>query len=93
MALPPIIANSPVGKLLGTDQAKSTESPKEQASENTQSSSSPRDVVEISDAAQAKLKEADELNEAQARETAAETRDQLAKNENLTLGREEQAAG
>lgn len=93
MALPPIITNSPIGKLFGAEPAKSTDSAKGKDSETPQNTTQTqtRDVVEISDAAKAKLKEAEQLSETQARETAVETRDQLAEDESLTLGLQEPA--
>lgn len=88
MALPPITTSSLIGKVLGTDSVRENKD-RAQTTEDSRSAqtSTPRDVVEISDAAQAKLKEAESLNEAQARATAADTRDQLAEDESLTLGR------
>ena len=73
MALPPIISNSPLFKLFKTEPAAKSE-PKPAV---PQSASQPEDVVEISEAAQARLNGVQTLSEQDAPGVAAQTREQL----------------
>jgi len=78
MALPPIISNSPIARLLtganATDRAAENK-PAEKAKE----SSGPRDTVTLSDEAIQKL------SETEARQKSQDVRQALAQDENLTL--------
>ena len=87
MALPPIIANSPIAKLFRTEQ------PKQKGAAESASASAQQDVVEISEAARKKFGEAQLLADQQARVVAEETRDILSKDESQTLGLDPGFAG
>lgn len=94
MALPPIIANNPLVKLFRSDGAENKNSGKKDAP--GASADSPRDVVQISEAALKKLesvKQKAAADEAQARGVAAETRDLLRADESQTLGLDPEVAG
>lgn len=74
MALPPIISNLPIVKLFKPNGTTQTAKAEERAP-----AAGTKDTVQISEAAQAKLKEAAALkSEQQARDTASETRQQIA---------------
>ena len=78
MALPPIISNLPLFKVAKTDGAN--ESSKTDAPQ-AGTSSSPQDVVEISEAAAARLEEAQALaDEQEALKVAASVRSEIAEN-------------
>lgn len=90
MALPPIVTNSPLFKVLdGTSGKSSREQP--QPAENA--ASSPQDKVTLSDDALRKLDElkSADLNAAGARQTAADVRTTLEENPGLTLGSDDGA--
>ncbi|MCB1556638.1 MAG: hypothetical protein KDJ15_04910 [Alphaproteobacteria bacterium] len=80
MMLPPILANTPIAKLLQSSPAN--EAPSRPA---TPASGPAEDTVEISNAAKARLAESRKLNEPEARETAAKTREQLEENRRVSL--------
>jgi hypothetical protein len=90
MALPPIISNLPIFKFFRS------EGPAQPQQHQTQSAKAgggalPRDVVEVSDAALDKLNQSQDKirNEAQARDTAENVREDLAENEDVALGLDE----
>ncbi|AGH97584.1 hypothetical protein [Micavibrio aeruginosavorus] len=89
MALPPIISNLPIFKFFRSEGPTQSQ----QQTQSTQSGGGtlPRDVVEVSDAALDKLNQSQDKirNEAQARDTAEDVRDDLAENEDVSLGLDE----
>lgn len=86
MALPPIIANLPITKVLSGAQDKQE---KDVAEQSAQSASGTQDTVTLSEAA---LKKLDELKSEgintpdKARQVSIDVRDTLAENPDLTLG-------
>ncbi|WP_435641396.1 hypothetical protein [Micavibrio aeruginosavorus] len=90
MALPPIISNLPIFKFF---RAEGPAQPQQQSqTTKTGGAPLPRDVVEVSDAALDKLNQSQDKirNEAQARDTAENVRDDLAENEDVALGLDEE---
>jgi len=80
MAIPPIISNNPLFKLFRTEQPSGTKQEK-----TANPAATPKDIVEISDAAQQRLNGIRELSEADAPQVAADTKDILEET-GLSLG-------
>jgi hypothetical protein len=88
MALPPIIANNPLVKLFRTNDAENKNLGGKTAAEPP-SAGTPRDVVEISEAAKNKLdsvKQKAAEDDRQAHKVAVNTRDILQNDQTQTLG-------
>ncbi len=90
MALPPIISNLPIFKLFRSEAP--TQAPQQTQTAKSGGGALPRDVVEVSEAALDKLSQSQDKirNEAQARDTAEDVRDDLAENDDVSLGLDEE---
>lgn len=90
MTIPPIIANNPLLKLFRTDgKQEQREGADEKAPAARHHRQTPEDIVEISQAAKQKLDGARALspeNTEEPKAIAAQTRDFLLEDRNLTLG-------
>jgi hypothetical protein len=87
MALPPVIANNPLVKLFRSEGVETKNSDKKTAAEAP--AQTPRDVVEISEAARKKLESVKQKaaeDDVAARKVAVQTRDLLTQDESQTLG-------
>jgi hypothetical protein len=80
MALPPIITNSPLFKVLSGTQARPAKETAEPAAK------APGDSVKLSDEALRKLEAVEIQSQSKARSTAGEARADLEQNPTVTLG-------